>query len=125
MPRSIHRARHRLDRHRPAYASLVGPIAPAGSPLAAPARRWFRIARTGLDADCIFRDMVARRSQTLTYAWHRCNANGRVCTAIPNATSASYAVTAADTGHTLIAAVTAATGSTSQTAFSAATALVT
>jgi len=53
-----------------------------------------------------------------SYAWQRCNGNGRVCVPIPGATSASYAVAAADIGHALAAVVTATTGSTSQVAFS-------
>jgi hypothetical protein len=58
---------------------------------------------------------------TYTYAWQLCNANGRLCAPIPGATSASYAVTAADSGHVLIAVVTAAAGSASQAALAAAT----
>ncbi len=58
---------------------------------------------------------------TYTYAWRRCNANGRVCTPIAGATSASFAVTAADSGHALAALVTATAGSTSQPALSIAT----
>lgn len=38
-----------------------------------------------------------------TYTWLRCNANGRLCTAIAGATSASYTLTAEDTGKKVIA----------------------
>ena len=37
----------------------------------------------------------------LTYRWERCNANGRVCAAIPNATTSSYTIAGADLGHAL------------------------
>src|SRR5207248_11579575 len=56
-----------------------------------------------------------------TYAWRRCNANGRICTTIPHATNASYVVTAADVGHTLVAVVSASVGASTQPAYSAAT----
>jgi hypothetical protein len=57
----------------------------------------------------------------LTYRWERCNANGRTCAAIPNATGTSYAVAGADVGHALLAVVQASNGSTIQNTFSTAT----
>jgi fibronectin-binding autotransporter adhesin len=45
-----------------------------------------------------------------TYAWLRCNANGRLCTAIANAAADTYVVTADDAGHALVALVTATAG---------------
>ena len=56
-----------------------------------------------------------------TYAWQRCNANERLCAAIDGATAASYTVTSADVGSTLVAAV----ASGSQTVLSLPTAVVT
>jgi len=57
----------------------------------------------------------------LSYRWERCNANGRNCAAIPNATGTSYATSATDLGHALVALVKAANGTTIQYAFSTAT----
>lgn len=57
----------------------------------------------------------------LTYRWERCNANGRNCAAIPNATGTSYAITGADVGHAMLAVVKASNGTTIQNAFSTAT----
>ena len=57
--------------------------------------------------------------------WLRCNANGRLCVSIAGATKATYRPTAADTGHTLVAAVTASSGGTTQSALTAATAPIT
>jgi hypothetical protein len=54
------------------------------------------------------------------YAWSRCNPNGRVCAPIAGATSSTYKVTAADSGHALVAIVTATAGTTAQPAYSAA-----
>ena len=59
-----------------------------------------------------------------TYAWERCNANGRVCTPIAGATATSYAITSADVGHALVAVATVHAGSATATAFSAASAAV-
>jgi hypothetical protein len=61
---------------------------------------------------------------TLNYRWLRCNRNGRICTPIAGATSASYAATAADSGHTLLALVTATAGRLTATTFSRASAPV-
>ena len=55
-----------------------------------------------------------RRPSAATYAWLRCNANGRLCTAIAGATSDSYTVAAADAGHALIGVVTASAGAAKQ-----------
>jgi NHL repeat len=61
---------------------------------------------------------------TESYAWKTCDASGTGCTAIPTATGNTYAVTAADVGHTLRIAVTATNGGGSSTATSAPTAAV-
>jgi hypothetical protein len=59
-----------------------------------------------------------------TYAWQRCNSNGRICTPITGATKNTYTLTAADSGHAIAAIVQALIGTTMQTAFSTATAVV-
>jgi sugar lactone lactonase YvrE len=61
---------------------------------------------------------------TETYQWQDCDGTGAGCTAIPGAPSRSYAVTNADSGHTIRVAVTAINGGGSSIASSAATALV-
>ncbi|HTR33189.1 MAG TPA: hypothetical protein VMH47_04885, partial [Gaiellaceae bacterium] len=53
-----------------------------------------------------------------TYAWLRCNTNGRACVAIAGQTSGSYTLTAADVDHTIVAAVTGTSGSAKQTVLS-------
>jgi hypothetical protein len=52
------------------------------------------------------------------YQWQRCNANGRLCTAVTGATGAAYVVTAADAGHALVAVVTATAGASTQASLS-------
>jgi hypothetical protein len=58
---------------------------------------------------------------TFAYQWQRCDATGANCVAVPGATTAMYAVTAADVGTTLRVAVVAtnrfgtASGTSTQT----------
>jgi len=52
--------------------------------------------------------------ETFTYAWLRCNENGRLCVAIAGATASAYTLTTDDSGHTLIATVTATVGTAAQ-----------
>lgn len=61
---------------------------------------------------------------TSTYAWLRCNVNGRICAPVDGAVSASYTVAAADAGFTLIASVTGTAGTQSQTVLSLPSAVV-
>jgi len=104
-----------------AYASLVGPIAAAGSPLEAssqPAVTWSPTQGATLTVS----EGTWSPATTIdhyTYAWQRCNGNGRVCAPIAAATGQSYTVTAADSGHALLAVVTAVAGPASQSALSA------
>ena len=60
----------------------------------------------------------------LTYQWERCNANGRLCAAITGATASTYAVTAADSTHTLVVAVAATLNGAQQAALSTHTGVV-
>jgi hypothetical protein len=60
----------------------------------------------------------------LGYQWQRCNANGRLCSAIAGATAPTYAVTAEDSGHKLLAVVHATAGAAVQDVLSVATSLV-
>lgn len=62
---------------------------------------------------------------TFTYAWERCDTAGASCATIAGATQNTYAVVAADGGHTLRSAVTAHNASGIATAQSAHTATIT
>src|SRR5205823_3160660 len=57
---------------------------------------------------------------SVSYAWQRCNANGRICTAIAGAAAATYVPVAADVGHALAALVTATVSGKTQAALSVA-----
>lgn len=107
-----------------AYASLVGPVAAPGTTMTATAQP----AITGTAAPGqTLQVSVGSWSQTpasVTYQWQRCNANGRLCASITGATAATYAVTAADTGRTLVVVVTASLNGVQQAAVSTHSALV-
>jgi len=62
-----------------------------------------------------------QKPSAVAVAWLRCNVNGRLCAPIPGATGATYAVTAADRGSTLVAQVTATAGGATQAALGRAT----
>jgi hypothetical protein len=62
---------------------------------------------------------------SISYQWRRCDADGTSnCAAIPGATRANYVLTAADTGHTIVATVTAGNTEGTTTAASAPTGVV-
>ncbi|HEY5246784.1 MAG TPA: hypothetical protein VIJ60_14035, partial [Acidimicrobiales bacterium] len=58
---------------------------------------------------------------TETYQWQDCDSSGAGCTAISGATSRSYTVTSADSGHTMQVVATATNGGGSADATSAST----
>jgi hypothetical protein len=58
------------------------------------------------------------------YAWERCAADGTGCAAIPFETRPNHILTAADSGHTLRASVTASNTEGSVTAYSAVTPII-
>jgi hypothetical protein len=103
-----------------AFASLVGPIAPAGSlaATAPPLQSGSAVAGQKLSAGP---GSWTQKPSAVAVAWLRCNANGRLCAPIPGATGATYAVTAADRGSTLVAQVTATAGGATQAALGRAT----
>jgi hypothetical protein len=105
-----------------AYASLVGPIAPATPLLVATAQPV--ISGTPIQGKTlqVTTGAWSPTPSKVTYSWLRCNRNGRLCDEIANATGNSYVVGAIDVGHALVAAVQASFGTTSQTALSTATA---
>lgn len=105
-----------------AYASLVGPIANSKPLLVATAQpqvTGLPIAGKPLQVTA---GAWSPAPTTITYAWQRCNANGRLCVPISGATASSYTVTDTDVGHSIVALVQAKFGTTTQPALSTATA---
>ena len=107
-----------------AYASLVGPVAPATSKLAATAQPTLAGTTTVGQTLQATQGTWTGAPASFTYAWLRCNANGRLCTAIAGATAASYVLTADDSGHTIVATLTATAGTATQAALTVASPLV-
>src|SRR5205085_4631045 len=104
-----------------AYSSLVGPVASRRAGIVSQSMP--TLAGSAAPGGTLTVDAGSWRPRAgaYFYAWRRCNANGRICTTIPHATNASYVVTAADVGHTLVAVVSASVGASTQPAYSAAT----
>jgi hypothetical protein len=100
----------------PAYASLVGPVAAPAATLASTAQPKIAVQGQTLSVDA---GAWTATPASTRYQWERCNANGRICAVIAGATSASYTVTSADSGHELVALVTAHAGSATAAALSA------
>jgi hypothetical protein len=107
------------------YASAVGPVASKTAKLTVTKQP--AISGTPAVGQKLGVDNGAWSSTPTgyTYAWLRCNANGRICVTIANATSSSYTPVADDAGHALAVRVTASTGAVAQPTLSAATAAVT
>jgi hypothetical protein len=107
-----------------AYASLIGPVAAgdaALTPISLPTiSGTTRIGETLTITSGAWTTSPSR----FTYAWLRCNQNGRLCAPIPGATAASYKPTSEDAGHTLVASIVAAAAGSTQAALTVATAPV-
>ena len=102
----------------PAYSSLAGLVAPASAPLVANAQpKVDGTAAVGSTLTVEPATWSAKPTGT-TYAWLRCNANGRLCTPISNEKTASYEPTSADAGHVLVAEVIGTSGTIQQTVLS-------
>jgi hypothetical protein len=101
-----------------AYASLVGPVGGADVTLVATAQP--TIAGAAVQGKTLQASdgTWSRKPASLTYAWQRCNPNGRLCTPIAGATAATYAVAAADAGHALVALVQAQANGVAQASLS-------
>jgi Ig domain of plant-specific actin-binding protein len=103
-----------------AYAPVAGVVAAAGSTLAVTRQP----ALTGVAA--VGQKLAVKPGawtvmpSATTLGWLRCNPNGRACIAIDGASTATYTVTAADSGHALTAAVHATAGTASATALAVA-----
>jgi len=96
------------------YASLVGPVAAAGSPLYSTAQPTISGTATLGQALQVAPGSWSQAPTAFGYRWLRCNANGRLCAPIAGATAAGYTVTAADSGHALLAVVQATAGGVTQ-----------
>jgi hypothetical protein len=103
-----------------AYSSLIGPVAPAYPAVTSAAAPTLSGSAKPGSALSVDTGLWRPRAGTLQYAWRRCNPNGRICSPIAGATAATYAVTAADVGHALVAVVSAALGPATQAAYSTA-----
>jgi hypothetical protein len=104
-----------------AYAPAAGLVAPATAPVAVTAQPTLEgdpIVGTALELHP--GTWTATPPAAATYAWLRCNANGRACATIGGRTTPSYTLTAADVGHTVIVAASDA----KQTVLSLRTAVV-
>jgi hypothetical protein len=103
-----------------AYSSLFGPVAPKRDALVSAASPAVTGSATPGQTLSVDAGLWQPRVGKLSYLWHRCNPNGRICMPVAGATKASYVVTPGDVGHALVALVTASLGSASQTAYSTA-----
>ena len=101
----------------PTYVPAVGPVASKAAKLAATVQPTITGDRT-LTVD---NGSWSATPSGYTYAWLRCNANGRICVAVGGATHATYTPTADDVGHALAVRITATAGSTAQSALSVVT----
>jgi hypothetical protein len=99
-----------------AHASLVGPVAPSAVLIATTPPVTSGDAKVGRSL-IVSSGTWSPTPTSYSYAWHRCNPNGRVCTPIAGATASSYLVSAADSGHAVVALVTATFRSSTQSAF--------
>lgn len=104
-----------------AYSSLAGLVAPASSTLVATAQPTLALTAQVLQ---IQQGTWSTTPASFTYAWLRCNANGRLCTAIAGATTSSYTLTTADQGVVVLARVTATAGTATQAVLTAASPVV-
>jgi hypothetical protein len=102
---------------QPAYSALAGPVGAAAATLVSSAQPKVSLVGKTFTVDA---GSWSEATSSTTYQWQRCNTNGRACAAIAGAVSASYTATAADSGHMVLAVVTAHAGKVGATAFSVA-----
>jgi hypothetical protein len=101
-----------------AFAGLVGPIAPVPSVLISTAQPTIGGDPRRGQSLVVTQGMWSPAPTSVSYAWHRCNANGRICVPIEGATGSVYGVTPLDSGHALNVLVTAKSAGGTQAAFS-------
>ncbi len=104
-----------------AYSSLIGPVAPARPLLESTVQPAVSGPPVEGKSVQVTTGTWSPTPMKVTYTWERCNPNGRVCAAIPNATGNSYKLAAADLGHALLVLVQATFGATTQNTLSTAT----
>jgi hypothetical protein len=107
----------------PAYAPLAGLVASAKTTLLAAAQP-VTSGTPSVGQVVTVAPVKWSATATSSYAWERCNANGRLCATIAGATAQSYTGAAADLGFTLLAAVTGTAGVQTQTVLSLPTGVV-
>ena len=98
----------------PAYSSLAGLVAAKTATRAPTVQPTLAGTASVGQALTVTPGTWSGSPTTFTYAWLRCNANGRLCTAIAGATAASYTLSADDSGHTIVATLTATAGTATQ-----------
>lgn len=101
-----------------AYGSLVGPAAAAGASLIATTQPTVSGSGAAGKPVSVSSGTWSPVATAYSYAWQRCNGNGRICVPIVGATLATYTVVAADRGHQLLAIVQATFGNNSAKTFS-------
>jgi hypothetical protein len=104
-----------------AFASLIGPIAPAEAELVSSGQPSIAGDPKAGQTLTVGTGTWTEAPTSFGYAWQRCNRNGRACSAIAGATGSSYLVLSEDVGRRLVVVVTARSRTTSQSAYSAAT----
>jgi hypothetical protein len=104
----------------PAYSSLAGLVAAKASTLAVTAQPTLAGTAAVGQALKVTGGAFDSTPTSPTYGWLRCNANGRLCTAIAGAASGSYTLTTADAGHAIVATATVAAGAARQVALTTA-----
>jgi hypothetical protein len=102
-----------------AFAGLVGPIAPVPSVLISTAQPTIAGDPRRGESLVVSQGTWSPAPTSVTYSWHRCNVNGRICMPIQGADASVYPVTPLDSGHTLNALVTAKSAGGTQAVFSA------
>jgi hypothetical protein len=95
-----------------AYSSLAGIVAAADALAATAQPTLAGIAAVGRPLAVTPAAWTSPPS-SLGYTWLRCNANGRLCSAIPGEGDDSYTPSADDVGHTIIARISATAGTAS------------
>jgi len=94
-----------------AYAPVAGPVAAPGTLASTRQPTLAGTAAVG-KALTVRAGTWSGRPGALTYAWLRCNPNGRACSGVAGAAGSRYVLTADDRGHVIVAAVHAAAGAT-------------
>lgn len=107
-----------------AYGSVAGIVQPSTATLAPTTQPIVSgLAKVGTKVTAKG-GLWTMKPKSLTYMWLSCNANGRICTTIAGATTASYTPVAADAGHTLLVSELAVVGTAKAGVLSTASAVV-